>query len=106
MLHRVDELSNDQQGRVTGVVVDIFEALVHNAPVVGGEHVYLVALALQQLLHHAEVDGQHLGHEEGILLLHLLGEQQASGIVIDQFSQSAAAPLPAPFSKGAFFAPP
>ncbi len=85
VLHRVDELADDQQGGVAGVVVDVFETLVHNATVVGGEHIHLVALALQQLLHHAEVDGQHLGHEEGVFLLHLFGEQQASGVVIDQF---------------------
>ena len=82
VLHRVDELADDQQGGIAGVVVDVLQPLVHDAPVVGGEHVHLVPLALQQLLHHAEVDGEHLGHEEGVLLLHLLGEQQPAGLVI------------------------
>ena len=63
--------------------MDIFQAFIHNAPVVGGEHIHLVALTLQQLLHHAEVDGEHLGHQEGILLLHLLGEQQTASFVIN-----------------------
>ena len=63
--------------------MDVFQALVHDAPVVGGEHIHLVALALQQLFHHAEVDGQHLRHEEGVLLLHLLGEEKTSSVVIN-----------------------
>ena len=33
--------------------------------------------------HLAEVDGEHLGHQEGILLLHLLGEQQTASFVIN-----------------------
>ena len=37
---------------------------------------------LQQTLEHPEVDGQHLGHEKGVLLLHLLGEQQPSVFVV------------------------
>ncbi len=86
VLHRVDELADDQQGGVAGVVVDVFEALIHDAPVVGGEHIHLVALALQQLLHHAEVDGEHLGHQEGVLLLHLLGKKKTAGFVIYKLS--------------------
>ena len=79
----VDELADDQKGGITGVVVDIFQPLVHDAPVVGGEHIHLIALQLQKLAEHTEVDGQHLGHEDGILLLHLLGEQQTPVLIID-----------------------
>ncbi len=43
VLHRVDELTDDQQGGVAGVVVDVLEPLIHDPPVVGGEHVHLVA---------------------------------------------------------------
>ena len=82
VLHRVDELADDQQGGVAGVVVDILEALVHNTAVVGGKHIHLIALALQQLLQHTEVDGEHLGHQEGVLLLHLLGKEKPAGFVI------------------------
>ena len=54
-LHRVDELADDQQGGVTGVVVDVLEPLVHDAPVVGGEHLHVEALGLQNPGHQAEV---------------------------------------------------
>ena len=37
---------------------------------------------LQQTLEHPEVDGQHLGHEDGVLLLHLLGKEETAGVVI------------------------
>ena len=52
------------------------------APVVGGEHIHLIALQLQKLAEHTEVDGQHLGHEDGVLLLHLLGKEETAGVVI------------------------
>ena len=85
VLDGVDELADDQQGGVTGVVVDVFQALVHDAPVVGGEHIHLVALQDEQLLEHAEVDGQHLGHEDGVFLLHLAGEEQPPVLIVFQF---------------------
>ena len=62
--------------------MDIFEPFIDDAPVVGGEHIHLVALQLQQTLEHPEVDGQHLGHEDGVLLLHLLGKEETAGVVI------------------------
>ena len=34
---------------------------------------------------HAEVNRQHLGHQNGVLLLHLLGEEQAAGFIVDKF---------------------
>ena len=83
VLHGIDQLADDQQGGIAGVVVDIFQPLVHNPTVVGGQHIHLVALQLQQPLEHTEVDGQHLGHQEGVLLLHLLGEEKAAGVVIN-----------------------
>ena len=83
VLHRVDELADDQKGGVTGVVVDVLQALVHNAPVICGQHIHPVALQPQELLEHPKVDGQHLGHEQGVFLLHLLGEQKSSGFIIN-----------------------
>ena len=86
MLHRVDELADDQQSGVAGVVVDVLQTLVHDAPVIGGEHIHLISGVLQQLLHHAEVDREHLGHQEGVLLLHFLGKEQAAGFIIHKLS--------------------
>ena len=65
--------------------MDILEALVHDAPVVGGEHLHLEALGLQNPGHEPEVNRQHGGEEDGVLLLHLLGEEKAAGFVVYQF---------------------
>ena len=87
-LHRVDQLADHQQGGVAGVVVDVFQPLVHDAPVVGGEHLHLVALGLQDPGQQPEVDGQHGGEEDGVLLLHLLGEEEPARFVINEFCHS------------------
>ena len=79
----VDQLTDDQQGGVAGVVMDVFQPLIHDAPVVTGEHIHMVALQLEQTLEHSKVDGQHLGHEDGIFLFHFLCEQETSVVVID-----------------------
>ena len=82
VLNGIHKLADDQQGGVAGVVVDIFQPLVHHRPPLVVQLVHMIALQLQQLAEHAEVDGQHLGHQNGILLLHLLGEQQAAVFVV------------------------
>ena len=75
--------------------MDIFQPLVDDAPVVGGEHIHLVALQHQKLAEHSKVDWEHLGHEDGVLLLHLLGEQQPPILVVNQFSHKIS-----PFGRG------
>ena len=82
VLDGVHELPDDQQSGVAGVVVDIFQTLVHHGPAVVVQLVHMVAFQLQQLAEHPEVDGQHLGHEDGVLLLHFLGEKEAAGLII------------------------
>ena len=46
VLDGVDHLADDQQGRVAGVVVDVFQAAVHHGPAVVVENGYVVAGAL------------------------------------------------------------
>ena len=82
-LHRIDELADDQQGGIAGVVVDIFQALVHNPSVVGGEHLHLVALVLENPGNEIEVDWKHGGKEDGILFLHLLSKEETPGLIIN-----------------------
>ena len=82
VLHRVDHLADDQQGGVAGVVVDVLQAVVHHGAAVVVEDGYLVPGALHELGKQAEVDGQHLGDEDGVFLAHLLGEEEAAGRVV------------------------
>ena len=81
-LDGVNELADDQEGGVAGVVVDVLLSGVHDALAGGVEGLHLEALPLQQAGHHAEVDGEHLGHEEGVLLFHLLGEEEPPGLIV------------------------
>ena len=81
--HRVDELADDQDGGEAGVVVDVFLSVIQDALAGGVEHLHLVAHGLDDPHQHGEVHGEHLGHQQGVLLLHLLGEQEAAGIVVD-----------------------
>ena len=83
VLNGVHKLPDDQQGGITGVVVDIFQALVHHVFAVVVQLHHVVALQGEDLAEHLKVDGQHLGHEDGIFLLHLLGEEKAAVFVID-----------------------
>ena len=71
-----------QQGRVAGVVVDVLQPLVHHClPLIVQLH-HIVAFQLKHLLEHPEVDGEHLGHQDGVFFLHLLGEQETTSLVI------------------------
>ncbi len=42
--HRGDQLADDQERGIAGVVVDILEPLVHDPPVVGGQHFDMIAV--------------------------------------------------------------
>ena len=82
VLDGVNHLADDQQSGVAGVIVDVFQAALHHGPAVVVEDGHLVPRPLQQLGEEAEVNGQHLGDENGIFLAHLLGEEKAAGLVV------------------------
>ena len=82
VLDGVQELADDQQGGVAGVVVDVLQPFVHHClPLIVQLH-HIVAFQLKHLLEHPEVDGEHLGHQDGVFFLHLLGEQETTSLVI------------------------
>ena len=83
VLDGVHKLADDQQGGVAGVVVDVFQTLVHHVAAVVVQLVHLVALQQQQLAEQLKVDGQHLRHQNGVFVPHLLGEQQTAGLIVD-----------------------
>ena len=82
----VNQLTYNQQGGVAGIVVNIFQPLIHYAPVVGGEHIHMVALKLKELAEHTEMHREHLRHKYCIFFLHFLCENEAAGFIINQFS--------------------
>ena len=82
VLNGVDHLPDDQQGGVAGVVVDVFQAAVHDGFPVVVQDGHVVPGAGQELGEETKVDGQHLRDEDGVLLPHLLGKEQAAGLVV------------------------
>ena len=73
-VQRVDELADDQQRRVAGVVVDVFQAQLGHRAAAVAQDLALVALVFQRIFEQPELGDCHVGDEDGVGLLHLLGE--------------------------------
>ena len=50
------DLSHHEEGRIAGVVVDVFQTVIHGLAVVVGKNDHLVAAAAESRLQHIEVD--------------------------------------------------
>ena len=73
-VQRVQKLTDDQQGRIAGVVVDVFQAqLCHGAAAVA-QDLALVAVVAQGVFQQPELGNGHVGDEDGVGLLHLRGK--------------------------------
>ena len=70
----VHDLTDDDQGGVAGIVVDVFQTGVDGGPVVVLKHLHMVPEGIQGRLQKVEVNRRHLGAQQGIVLFHLLGE--------------------------------
>ena len=70
----VQELADDQQGRIAGVVVDIFQAQLCHSTAAVAQNFALVAVVAQGVLQQAELGNGHVGDEDGVGLLHLRGK--------------------------------
>ena len=71
----VHDLSDNDEGRVAGVVVYIFQSHIHGLPVVVRKHLDLITGSLECRLQKLEVDRRHLGAEDCVSLAHLLGKR-------------------------------
>ena len=72
--NRVDELSDDHDGRIAGVVVHVFEASLHVFARGVLEDVELVAAGADHRFDEGEVDRAHLRGDDRVVLLHVLDE--------------------------------
>ena len=70
----VHNLSDHDEGRIACVVVHIFQPHVHCLAVVVGKHLDFVSRSLERRLQKLEVDGRHLGAEDGMGFAHLFGK--------------------------------
>ena len=75
-LERVNELTDYEQRRVTGVVVDIFQTCLRDFGACGLEQLRLVAVVDKDVFEHFKMYGRHVRHEDCVLTLHLLGKEQ------------------------------
>ena len=67
-------MSDDNEGRVAGVVIYILESHVHCVSVVVLQYLNLISKGADSRLQKVKMNGRHLGAEKGVILLHLLGE--------------------------------
>ena len=89
VLNGINELTDDQQGGVAGIVMNVFQSLIHHGLAAVIELHHPVTLQLQDLTEHLKVDGQHLRHKNRIFFFHLLREEQPSGGIITKFCHYA-----------------
>ena len=70
-VQRVQKLTDDQQSRIAGVVVDVFQAQLCHGTAAVAQNFALVAVVTQSVLQQAELGNGHVGDEDGVGLLHL-----------------------------------
>ena len=75
----VQKLADDQQRRIAGVVVDVFQTQLGHGAAAVAEDLALVTIEPQRVFQQSELRDGHVGDEDGVGLLHLRGE---FGIVV------------------------
>ena len=73
-LQRIDELTDDQQRRVAGIVMYIFQSAVGDGTSGCLQQFAVVAVGMKNTDHHFEMHGKHIGDEDRMRCTHLLGE--------------------------------
>ena len=73
-VQRIQKLTDDQQSRIAGVIVDVFQAQLCHGTAAVAQNFALVAVVTQGVLQQAELGNGHVGDEDGVGLLHLLGK--------------------------------
>ena len=70
----VQKLADDQQRRVTGVVVDVFQPQLGHGAAAVAQDLALIAVELQRVLQKPELGHRHVGDQNGVGALHLRGK--------------------------------
>ena len=73
-VQRIKELADDQQRRVAGIVVDVFQAQLRHSAAAVAKDLALVAVVLQRVPQQTELGDGHIGDEDGVGRLHLRGK--------------------------------
>ena len=67
-------LKDDQQRRIAGVVVDIFQPLIDNSTARRAQQLAVIAVRLQDADEQLEMHGQHVRDKDGMGFLHFWGK--------------------------------
>ncbi len=86
-MQRVDKLADHQQGGVAGVVVDVFQALLHHVRSAVVEQLEMIAAVFQHVDEQMEMNRRHGGGKNRVFPLHFPGEQQTAVFRIFQLCQ-------------------
>ena len=89
-LQRRDHLADDEQGRITSIVMYVAEAFLHHFISFIVQHFDMVAARLKDGGKQPEMDGEHARHKDRMGLLHLRGEHSVVH-AISSFRSSTAA---------------
>ena len=73
-VQRVNKLTDDQQRRVAGIVVNIFQAKLGDLAAAVAQNFHIIALALQRSLQQPELGNGHIGDQNLVGLDHILGK--------------------------------
>ena len=81
-IQRVDHLPDDQNCRIAGIVMYVFQTSLGDLWAGGLQQHRLVAVVSKHILDDVKMDRRHHGKQNRIFLFHFLSEQQAPGFVI------------------------
>ena len=69
---RVNKLADNQQCRITGVIMYIFQAALRNLRAFCFQNLHVVAVILHDGSNQLQLHRQHIGNQNGIILFHVL----------------------------------
>ena len=73
----VHDLPDDEQGRIAGVVINVFETHVNRVTVIVGQYLHMEATRIKGRFQKPEMDRGHLRAEDRVLVAHFLCENKA-----------------------------
>ena len=69
------DLSDYQQGRIAGIVVNVFQTYIHGVFVVIVQYDKIVTAGIERRLQDLKVDRGHLRTDDGVVLTHFFGKR-------------------------------
>ena len=91
---RVQKLSDNQNGGIAGVIVDIFQTRFGDFASSAFEHFHFVAVVRENFHDQAEMHRKHIGNQYGIIPLHFFGEADIGIIICVRHAFSSFPTLP------------